>query len=74
MFICQKCQRQTLAGEPAHTVIVEAHRHVHPFRVYTLRVMRRLIRCQDPGGIGDQIVRELRVCAQCAVAESLADG
>jgi hypothetical protein len=71
MFICQQCYRQTQPGEKAYSLVLETRVHVHPERTY--RVRRESQQRTDCGGTGTQIVRELRVCIDCAGAEVKAD-
>ncbi len=80
MFQCQECQRISKPREPSELVVVARHLHTFPARPQAHRYKQTEVRHRrgrvfrkegkvaykdDPGGVGYQIDREIRVCAQC---------
>jgi hypothetical protein len=64
MFICQSCSHQSGPGETSQNVVVATRAHVHPPRWIERSGKTELV---DKGGVGTQIVREIRVCRACAM-------
>jgi hypothetical protein len=71
MFRCQACGNVVPPRVSAEIVTIETRPHIYPHRS---RVMRETVKLQpsnklvkrdDPGGAGREIVREIRVCPPC---------
>jgi len=67
MFICESCKTQSKLGEPSASKVLETREKTYPPRIYRAQSGKfkgKLV--EDPGGIGMEIVREIRVCYRCA--------
>lgn len=67
MYICQDCGKNSQLGEKSYPVVVETREHKFPFRSKVHRLVRdgKVEWHDDPGGVGQQIVKEIRVCRDC---------
>lgn len=64
MFRCGFCGENSKHGEKLHRVVVQTKRVQHPPRGH---VYSNSFRTEhDPGGEGDQIMKELPQCEGCA--------
>lgn len=74
MFRCHHCGTVTPPRVSAETIVVKTRPRVYPHRPYAQRELfrpeglQRLVRRDDPGGTGWEIVREIRVCPPCKQA------
>ncbi|HET6326121.1 MAG TPA: hypothetical protein VFG04_15695 [Planctomycetaceae bacterium] len=73
MYRCQLCLCAVGPGVRAHRAILETRQKKYPFRPKANRVIRRSERgnakerfVDDPGGVGEEIVRECLACPTCA--------
>ncbi len=68
MYKCQVCQRVVSAGTKAYRIPVEFRFRRYPARSKVNRVVRhhKVEHTDDPGGEGQEIVREITVCPECA--------
>lgn len=64
MYRCARCDTVTAPGTPAVELVVETRARRYPERRYHVRgdPKERI----DPGGVGEEIVRAVRVCRRCA--------
>jgi hypothetical protein len=74
LYRCQLCQAAVPPRTPAHRLVVKRRTKQYPYRSRANVVIRkpepgkkpkREYR-DDPGGEGEEIVRELTVCPACA--------
>lgn len=79
VFRCQSCNKLSRPNEPATTIVVETRMHTFPWRKDANRfrvgsipspngvIFRpaKLVTTNDRGGVGNQIVREIKVCVRC---------
>ena len=69
MFICQNCKRQSQRGLKMQRRVVETHPRVYPYRAEANRYHEpSKTYPADPGGKGEEIVKELAVCLTCVSA------
>lgn len=77
MFNCQVCGKSSKPREKCHLILAKRKKVSHPFRssANQLRNLetRRIDYIADSGGIGWQIVKELRACERCKHYSPLAD-
>src|SRR5689334_10795896 len=70
LYKCALCGTQSLPRVPQQTLIVETRFVAYPRRKDVFRryneSKKKFDSCDDPGGDGPQIARELKVCALCA--------
>jgi len=73
MFHCQLCQGVVPPRTPSQRLVVQSRKKEYPFR-FQANTFTRLndngkrkeFHTDDPGGIGQEIVKELIVCPDCA--------
>jgi ribosomal protein S14 len=69
VYVCEICKRAIGPNIPSHLLPIKVRRKQYPFRSaankYTDPISGRIKRTDDPGGQGQEIVRELRVCRSC---------
>jgi hypothetical protein len=80
MFRCEKCNKVSRPREKGVLLVTERREHIFPFRKDANLVRqgpvdkaggihlwrpKKTIRTSDRGGIGLQIVKEMRVCGRC---------
>ena len=74
MFLCQQCGAVTPPRTSAELAVVESRPKVYPFRREVQRELihderrKAWVKRDDPGGVGREIVREIRVCQACKTA------
>lgn len=70
MFPCQSCNKTTNPGEKATKVVVETRSVTYPFVPDAIRFRKegKKVIKHDMGGRGIEIVQELTVCPNCAIA------
>lgn len=75
MFRCEKCNSVVPPGTAAHSLIVQQRRKEYPTRTRDISGARGNFRTRtiDRGGSGAEIVRELKVCPECAEQYSAAE-
>ena len=84
LFRCQICSRVVPPGTRAQRVVCETRDKVYPFRIKVNRYVMKNgkisrdrdqipIGLDDPGGRGEEIVREALACLECAADPSAAD-
>lgn len=70
MYVCEVCACVVPPNTPLHRIVVEARLVEHPHRPkiywHPPKDGEKGKWVDDPGGSGEQIVRELRVCPRCA--------
>jgi rubredoxin len=68
MFICEICKSIVPPSTPATRFVVETRNTIYPPRKEThiFRRNGRLVKQDDPGGRGTEIVKEMIVCPECA--------
>jgi len=68
MYKCENCQTLVPHGIKAHRVVVETRTKHYPFRkdANTYKDDGKVKHEHDYGGIGQEIVREMTVCPDCA--------
>jgi hypothetical protein len=68
MFICEMCKSIVPPSTPATRLVVETRNVTYPFRkdAHIFRRNGRLVKQDDPGGRGLEIVKEVSVCPECA--------
>ncbi len=73
MYRCQLCLRGVGPGIRVHRAILETRQKKYPFRPKANRVIRmsengrpKEYLVDDPGGVGEEIVRECLACPTCA--------
>ena len=68
MFRCQQCHAVVGPAVQEVRLVIESRCVTYPARRHVNRVVvnRRERWVDDPGGVGIEIVRELRVCRACA--------
>lgn len=64
MFICQTCNKPSKPGEKQHKVTVATRHKKYPMRTYSVRNREPIT---DPGGEGEEILKEINVDANCAL-------
>lgn len=64
MFRCQLCHHNSKSGEPSTELVLETRSRVYPSRTYRVRGDHK--DRIDPGGVGTELVRTIRVCASCS--------
>lgn len=75
MFKCGNCQRTSQPGDKPVRIVLETRQHRHPprYRPWDLDAdgyPRPKTKPFDPGGWGEQIVREADFCKPCAEARA----
>ncbi len=66
MFICDNCQGISKPRMPSHTIIVSTRPKRYPHRKHAHRAKRGYTHGRDDhGGVGTEIVSEMRVCGDC---------
>ncbi len=75
MFRCEKCNSVVPPGTAAHNLVVQQRRKEYPTRTRDVSGARGNFRTRtiDRGGSGAEIVRELKVCPECAEQYSAAE-
>jgi hypothetical protein len=77
MYRCEICSDLSKPNTPAHKLILKTRTTIYPKRPKVFACWKRVrdgtkfTRTDDPGGVGQQIVREVTVCLQCAKANSM---
>jgi hypothetical protein len=73
MFKCDQCGNSPPPKTPAKKIIVAKRRFLHPERPRAkkgLAILKngktKVVWIPDPGGWGDQIVHEAKMCPDCA--------
>jgi hypothetical protein len=74
MFRCQLCQRLVPPRTPCHRLVLTSRYAAYPYRFRANVVIRRRLKDKklrkqhrdDPGGGGQEIVREVTACPDCA--------
>ncbi len=73
MYRCDSCGKCPPPKTPCKRVVVEKARFLHPERPRAKKGMivlkngkKKMVWIPDPGGWGDQIVREAKMCPHCA--------
>ena len=72
MYRCEKCGVCPPARTPCKKVVTRKIRFLHPERPYAIKVIvekngkKKTAWIPDPGGWGDQIVKETKMCPTCA--------
>jgi hypothetical protein len=72
MFRCEICGSTVPAHTRAQRIVLETRPKRYPARPEVFRVVtwiagkRKVTWKDDPGGIGDEIVREVLVCPACS--------
>jgi hypothetical protein len=68
MFICEICKSIVAPSTPATRLVVETRNTTYPFRkdAHIFRRDGKLVKQDDPGGSGTEIVKEVIVCPECA--------
>jgi hypothetical protein len=79
MHRCQRCGTVTPPRMPTETVVVGTRPRAYPWREKAQREVWRNNRLwkakhDDPGGVGREIVREIRVCPPCKLAADRESG
>ena len=68
-FICQICKKSQENGTKAIQIVLKTKDHEHPLRegVYSALDPEtgEIVKTNDPGGFGTQIVKEMRICPKC---------
>jgi hypothetical protein len=67
------CSKVSAPGTPSSRVVVESRTKSYPIRSRANRVIqldangkKKVVHIDDPGGVGEQTVREIVVCSDCA--------
>jgi hypothetical protein len=70
MFRCDVCDSVSPPNTPPQRITIETRDFEHPYRAkahwHPPKGGQKGKYVDDPGGTGNQIVRELEVCAECA--------
>jgi hypothetical protein len=68
MFKCESCQRVIGPQVSATRVVIETRPVTYPFRekAHRIKIEGKPKMIDDPGGVGQEIVREILVCPDCA--------
>ncbi len=73
MFRCDSCGESTQPKMPCKKVITKKSRFLHPERprakkgvIILKNGRKKMVWIPDPGGWGDQIVHESKMCLRCA--------
>jgi len=70
MYRCEVCDRVTESGTPSNRIVIETRPTEYPHREKvhwhppTDRGQGKWV--DDPGGVGTEVVREIRMCPECA--------
>lgn len=72
MFRCDKCHLLTSSGEPMTKVVVATREHHYPIRENAHKFRRNgsTVFRDDPGGIGQEIAKEYKLCPRCVTTQS----
>lgn len=68
MFICDRCKNPAPPNTRCNRIVVDVKDMEHPFRSRANRIKKEDGKWEavpDQGGIGKQIVREIKVCQKC---------
>jgi hypothetical protein len=71
MYRCEVCKSVVPAHTPTHRVVAETRPATYPHRReanHPVKKKDRMVKPDDPGGQGMEIVRELVMCPRCAGA------
>jgi hypothetical protein len=68
MFKCERCATQSSAKTPPHLFPIATRQKIYPARRDRSGVLN------DKGGTGHEVVREIRVCADCLAVLKAIDG
>lgn len=74
MYRCESCKKVVGPAVPSHRVTVATRFTTYPVRpqVHRQRLNGKTRWVDDPGGVGEEIVREQQVCSACARTSSRA--
>ncbi len=68
MYKCEICKRIIGPHVPATHLVIETCKVTFPFRknAHTIKVEGKAKKVDDPGGTGEQIVKEILACPDCS--------
>lgn len=74
LYKCELCGQQQPPRTPSNLLPIQTKTYQHPKRARVYRVKDsytgKVMTLDDPGGVGEQIVREVRCCARCATVKA----
>lgn len=75
MYTCQICKKAVPPNTKAFRIPVEFRKSIYPERknVFLVRRNHKEKPVDDPGGVGQEIAREVTACPQCFAAMNESD-
>jgi hypothetical protein len=76
MYRCDQCGATVPPRNRARRVVVETRERIYPARLKANRVVsfvngkRKVVLKDDPGGFGEETVREVVVCQTCSTTRT----